>query len=303
MQLFAYKLSAHKLLKYAKTLTGRPLLAAFVCSFSILCGGLSILPAQAQAQAQAQESAAPVQVTIAAYEFPPFYSQHMTTHVLGELVTSLNNFQNDYLFSIRQVPVTARYQALLDDGCCDLMMFESPQWGWQQYLQPAHGAESAIQATRALLAGAERLVAKRAENIDFQQLNNIRLGGIRGYHYSFSDELPETGALESGAGIYFADSIATNIKLVLSGRLDRMMLSDAYLASIANTPLAEQLVWASHADSRYQLHMLVNENKAMSVKQLDSLLESLRRSGEWEALLRQFNLNQFELSADTQASQ
>lgn len=273
---------------YFMKLTAKRLLAVCVCAFIMLCSSLTA--------AQEQTTSAPVQVTIAAYEFPPFYSQHMTSHVLGEFVTSLNNAQNNYRFSIRQVPVTTRYQALLDSGCCDVMMFESPQWGWQQYLQPGHGAASAIQATRALLNGAERLVAKRADKVDFEQLDNIRLGGIRGYHYSFSEQLPETGALESGAGIYFADSIATNIRLVLSGRLDRMMLSDAYLASIANTPLAQQLVWASHTDSRYQLHMLVNENKAMSVQQLEALLASLVASGEWEALLRQFNLAQFDLS-------
>lgn len=293
------QMSVEQVFDNVMNIATKRLLAAGMAMFCVLYSGLFSTHSAAQDEA----ASTPILVTIAAYEFPPFYSQHMSTHVLGELVTSLNNLQQQYRFSIRQVPVTARYQALLAGGCCDLMLFESPQWGWQPYLQSAAAPTKAIQASPALLAGAERLVAKRSENVDFSQLENIRLGGIRGYHYSFSDDLPETGALESGAGIYLADTIETNIKLVLSGRLDRVMLSDAYLASIAHTALARQFTLAEHADSRYQLHVLVNENKALSLAQVTALLERLRESGEWEALLRQFNLLQFDLSASSSEAQ
>lgn len=231
------------------------------------------------------------EVHVAAYEFPPFYSSSLDRHVVGDLVSHLNTIQTDFYFTVENIPVSGRYRAIEADGCCDLIMFEAPEWGWSD---AAGDPEENIAISAPLLAGSERFVTHKANNYsesDFSRLNGKRLGGISGYHYNYD----ETSDSESGQGfgMYLAKNHRTNIRMLLNGRLDMIILSDAYLASLEKMAYYRNLHISSQQDSTYELSIVVNNNKAIQLEEVMNLFAELRRSGKFAQVMQSYNLESF----------
>lgn len=242
----------------------------------------------------------PIDVYVAAYEFPPFYSKEMSRHVTGEMITSLNFMQSNYRFILREVPVKARYQALAADGCCDVMFFETPEWGWAQGAS-RHNIDLGV--TTPIVHGSERFVIHKREGItgaEFSDYRNKRIGGISGYHYSFTGKRTTTELLEREYGMYLSNSHMTNIRMLINDRLDMIMLTDEFIASLKNTEYYNKLAFSPHPDNSYTLSMLVNNDKAIDVHIMSELLQQLNAEGELDALFRSFNLTQFQIQAPFQ---
>ena len=75
---------------------------------------------------------AQVPVYVAAYDYPPYFSAVLQTDLTRELITLLNEHQDSYVFRIQVIPPTNRHKALSTKGCCDVIFFESPLWGWKK---------------------------------------------------------------------------------------------------------------------------------------------------------------------------
>lgn len=242
----------------------------------------------------------PIDVYVAAYEFPPFYSKEMPTHLVGEMITSLNFMQSNYRFILREVPVTARYQALSLEGCCDVMFFETPEWGWSQG-STRHDIDLGV--TTPIMRGSERFVMHKREGInevEFSDYRNKRIGGIAGYHYGFTGKRTTTELLEREYGMYLSNSHMTNIRMLMNDRLDMIMLTDEFIASLKNTEYYNKLAFAPEPDNTYTLSMLVNNDKAIDVHIMSDLLKQLNAEGELDALFRSFNLTSFQIQAPFQ---
>ena len=73
------------------------------------------------------------QVRVGVYDFPPYAVKPESAQPAGlvpELLAALNKAQNQYRFGLVPTSVTRRYRDL-QSSRFDMILFESPQWGWQ----------------------------------------------------------------------------------------------------------------------------------------------------------------------------
>ena len=225
-------------------------------------------------------------IRIAAYDFPPYFSAYDTDHLVGDLITALNASQSDYRFELYDVPSKARFKALSDAGCCHLILFESPTWGWDEQLPQ-------IEAGRVLVLGAERFVAvKKKDQRDaaFFQRKDLRFGGLTGYHYPFLGNRTDSDLLEEHFNVYLSLSHEINIRMLLNGRLDVVMIHDEYLVQLQDQPWFERLLVNPTPYGEYELRTLVNPEKGFALADWQRVLQPLVEQGVLTQLLKKYQL-------------
>lgn len=206
---------------------------------------------------------------VAAYEFPPYFSESTSHHLSGALVAALNAEQDEYEFVLQRVAPNGRYDALSAAGCCSLILFEDKKWGWSEK------ADYAVATTQPIKLGHERFVALKQAGRDqsyFKQAG-LKFGGLVGYHYPFADNITDNGVLENEYGIYLSHSHSTNVKMLLNGRLDLIMLHDDFIDSMIPKETQEKLLIADEPYDAFKLSIVVNENKGIAVSKLERLIK------------------------------
>lgn len=265
----------------------------------------------------------PVPVTVAAYEFPPYYSSHLERHLLGELLAALNERQDEFEFEVIEVRPPHRYQALASAGCCELIFFEAVKWGWQPYLLDNDpSATSAEHAGRSVVKGPQL-----TRGADFQMVHATetetqadssgtshgstppnalsqkieqdngppRIGGIVGYHYEFVGFQNDVELLENEHNLYLADNHITLLNMLRRGRLDRILLNQE-LFSVLKTQspdLARGLEASGIVDQQYVTHVLISAHGQISAVWLRQQLDAMYASGELQTLFQSFGLDDF----------
>lgn len=233
----------------------------------------------------ATDKSEPIPVRVAAYEYPPYYSAESEHHLVGDITKALNRAQSKYHFTVERIAPNARYDALSIKGCCDVMLFEDISWGWQ-------AVDYSIQLTDIIYKDQERFVARKAINRDqsFFEINGLRFGGIIGYHYPFAANEKDNRVLEEKYGIYLAHSHKVNLRMLLNGRLDLIMLADAYIRSVMTDEVRGQLLISERPYSTHRLSAVTNPQKAIHVDELNKLLVNLQQDGELADILRRNGL-------------
>jgi hypothetical protein len=230
-------------------------------------------------------TAEPIQVRVAAYEYPPYYSENMPTHLVGEVIKALNQLQQDYQFVLEPIAPNARYLALSADGCCDLMLFEDVAWGWAD-------EDIDLHVTKPLLVGRERFVALKHPNRDqrFFEMKGLRFGGIVGYHYPFAANEKDHRILEEKYGIYLGHSHRVNLQMLMNERLDLVMLSDEYLAAMVSDAVKRQLLISNKPYGVFNMATVINKNKNVDATYVAKLVERLKENGKLNAIFKSFKL-------------
>ena len=239
-------------------------------------------------------AAEPTVIKVAAYHFPPYFSAYDDQHLVGELLAALNQHQSEFNFELHDVPPQARFQALSSSGCCHLILFEAPRWGWQRQLPE-------VVVSDVWVYGSERLVAKHApgRGQDYFTRTNLRFGGLTGYHYPFLGNNTDQGILEQRHNVYVSMSHDVNVRMLLNGRLDVIMLHDEYLQTLRTKPWYHELILKEEPYDEYDLRALINPHKGFSFEQWERALAPLKANGELQRLLRAYELNS-PLLIDTQ---
>ncbi|MGX5915718.1 hypothetical protein ACR0ST_13395 [Aliidiomarina sp. Khilg15.8] len=231
---------------------------------------------------QAQESVAPIEVEVAAYEFPPYYSSRLPRHLLGELLAELNQRQQRFQFSITEIRPAKRYEAIQSDGCCSLIFFESLDWGWREYVPEL------VRVGSYLTQGADRYV--RIESSVGTPVE--RIGGVVGYHYNFAGHQNDASIVENEHNLYLADTHRTLINMLLGERLDMIVLSDEYIRLMAQQEpeTLEQLNVLEEVDQQYRTRVLVAREGQVPVEWINAQLQAMSDEGVLVELFASFGL-------------
>ncbi len=237
-------------------------------------------------------AAAKIPVKVAAYDYPPYFSDVLETDLTRELVTLLNEHQDSYEFQIQIIPPTSRYEALSEAGCCDVIFFESPLWGWDR-------RNINYEKTIPLVSGKERLVTAKKEGRTqsfFDDFEGKILGGVKGYHYLLGGELIASDEVKEKYTVYLADSRIINVRMVLGGRVDLTIVNDELLSALEGSQQikVENLLLAEKASFAYNLHILVGENMSITAGSIQRHLRELGLKGEIDSLFRRFNMERFQ---------
>ena len=230
----------------------------------------------------------PVTVRVGGYLFPT-YMQHQAdgqwSGLTPDVLEALNALQDDIHFELFPTSANRRYLDFAN-GQFDMMLFESPNWGWQDY---------PVYSVKGPLVGREVFIAKADEQLGQQYFRDIegkRIALFSGYHYAFAGFNPDKNQLRERFGAIITFSHESNIQMVLRGRADLSVVSDAYLDRYLRTypQYRAQLLVSDFADQSYDDFFLVRTGTQADREQLEGYVRQLLASGYWDELMDRYHL-------------
>ncbi len=228
------------------------------------------------------------QVRVGAYHFPPYVVKPESAApggVLPELLAALNALQSDYQFTLVPTSVTRRYRDL-ESGRFDLILFESPGWGWQ---------DTAHVALDLHIEDAEVYVALAKPGRDqgyFDQLKGKRLALYNGYHYGFAGFNADQQFLRENFSAVLTYSHDSNLLMLIRQRADIAVITRSYLQSYQrrHPERSKALLVSQRVDQFYQHHALFRTQSPLTPETFATLLLALNRHGQLDALLHRYQL-------------
>jgi ABC-type amino acid transport substrate-binding protein len=229
-------------------------------------------------------------IKVGAYHFPPYVNKpesEAPQGLLPDLLTALNNQQSDYQFVLVPTSVTRRFRDL-QGARYDLIMFESPTWGWQN--TPHETFDLQVQDAEVYVAKAE---AGRGQEY-FSQFSGKRLALYSGYHYGFAQFNADPEYLAKQFNAVLTYSHDSNLLMVLRERADLTVVTRSYLHRylLRYPEQRTQMLVSERVDQVYRHQALLRPNAPISAQALRGLLRQLRDGGQLSALYRQYDLTQ-----------
>ena len=231
---------------------------------------------------------AAVEVRVGAYHFPPYVikpDSERAGGLLPELLHALNQQQSEYRFTLVATSTMRRYRDL-QSGRFDVMLFESPAWGWQGI---AHTALN-LQIEDAELYVA-RMQAGRDEHY-FDDLKGKRMALYSGYHYGFAGFNADKQFLADQFNAVLTYSHDSNLIMLLRGRADVAVVTRSYLQAYQQhyPEQSRALLISQRVDQVYQHQALFRPQSAIAPPVFAELLKQLHRSQQLDKLLSRYHL-------------
>ncbi|MBT9530828.1 MAG: transporter substrate-binding domain-containing protein [Pseudomonas sp.] len=229
-------------------------------------------------------------IKVGAYHFPPYVSKpeaEQAQGLLPDLLATLNAQQSDYQFVLVPTSVTRRFRDF-QSARYDLIMFESPTWGWQN--TPHETFDLQVQDAEVYVAKA---AAGRGQEY-FSQFSGKRLALYNGYHYGFAQFNADPEYLAKQFDAVLTYSHDSNLLMVLRERADLTVVTRSYLHRylLRYPEQRTQMLVSDRVDQVYRHQALLRPNAPISVEGLRGLLRQLRDGGQLSALYRQYDLTQ-----------
>ena len=229
-------------------------------------------------------------IKVGAYHFPPYVSKpeaEQAQGLLPDLLATLNAQQSDYQFVLVPTSVTRRFRDF-QSARYDLIMFESPTWGWQN--TPHETFDMQVQDAEVYVAKA---AAGRGQEY-FSQFSGKRLALYNGYHYGFAQFNADPEYLAKQFNAVLTYSHDSNLPMVLRERADLTVVTRSYLHRylLRYPEQRTQMLVSDRVDQVYRHQALLRPNAPISVEGLRGLLRQLRDGGQLSALYRQYDLTQ-----------
>lgn len=229
-------------------------------------------------------------VRVGGYEFAPFVeldAQGRARGLTPALIDAFNQQQNQYRFEFVATSPARRYRDFTA-GKFDLLFFESVDWGWTEQKLP-------VSASQVFLEGGERYIARRAPDRDqhyFGHFEQRRMVGIRGYHYGFAQFNADPDYLARAYRMTLVHSNAASIDLILKGRGDIAVVTDAYLNRyLREHPAAQaQLLISDTFDQPYRHTILLRRGGKPDVAEINQLLQQLAKTGTLQHLWQRYGV-------------
>lgn len=225
---------------------------------------------------------------VVVYEFPPYYSAHVPKHITGMLVEALNEHQTEYEFVLREVRPSKRYKAITENGCCDLLFFESSVWGW--------GDSGDYQWGLGLTSSAERFYVLnetvRDNNLHFDYKGANRIGGVHGYNYTFTGNTTDRATLEEQYKLYTANNPMSVLQMLAGKRVDMAILNDDFVSWAQHLGFdgAYDITGSEIVDQEFITKVVVNAHGQLSVAYINELLQELKNNGVLHEILAEFGI-------------
>ena len=227
-------------------------------------------------------------INVGGYYFPPFVEQNEELQYIGitiDLINEMNKFQSDYKFNFVATSPKRRFSAFANNEF-DLIMFEDIAWDW-------HYKE--ITASDVILHGGEVYITKANKGKGqsyFDSFEDKSIAVILGYHYGFADFEANEKRLKQVYNIQFNNGHAINIKKILSDRADISIVNQSYLNNYLklHPEVRGQLLVSEKLDQEYHHTMLLRNNAAINIEQLNLLLSSMKEVGILSKVWKKYGL-------------
>ena len=227
-------------------------------------------------------------VKVGAYNFPPYAIKPESDQPQGlvpDLLKTLNQQQTAYHFELVPTSVTRRFRDF-ERGRFDLILFESPSWGWQN----VKCDDVDLQASDSEVYVAKALPGRGQDYFD--QLKGKRLALYNGYHYGFArfNADPNYLAREFNATLTYSHD--SNLLMVLRDRADITVVTRSYLHNYLQQYPEQrtQMLVSQRVDQMYHHQALLRPEAPISAAAFAALIQQLRDHGQFSQLLAQYDL-------------
>ncbi|MEH6345323.1 MAG: ABC transporter substrate-binding protein [Bermanella sp.] len=254
-----------------------------VLGFTLIFIGLSnfvLLPA----------SGAPLEVKVHFDSFPPYLilNGDKRSGIGVDLVEIMNDFQSNYRFSFVTSPAMRRFQ-LFKNGSYDISMFDHLHWGWNV---------DEVDSTDVFLHGGEKYVALAKPNRGqeyFEVFHGKKIGAFLGYHYGLASFNNDPKTLLETYNIELTSSHEGNLLKLLNGRIDMVILTDAFLSRwlVLHPQNKGNLLISEKWDQQYHFVMVVRKGTTPSAQELTELLNEMKRAGALVLLWQKYGVTPY----------
>jgi ABC-type amino acid transport substrate-binding protein len=174
----------------------------------------------------------------------------------------------------------------LGSGRFDLILFESPQWGWQN---TSHAALNLH------IEDAEVYVARARPGRDqsyFDELKGKRLALYNGYHYGFADFNSDQQFLTEHFDARLTYSHDSNLVMLMRDRADIAVITHSYLRLYQDRhpELRATFLVSQRVDQFYRHQALFRPQAPVTPERFAELLQALNSDGRLDRLLRRYHL-------------
>ena len=226
-------------------------------------------------------------VRVLAYSFPPFLNEDLKTGLTPDLISLLNETQDEFRFELKVSSPNRRFKSLASQDR-DMVLFEMPQWGWSNV-----GVD--FSTSREIMTGGEVYITSAQMGRDqsfFEAISGKTISAHYGYHYGFAEFNSDREWLQNNFRIGLHNSHYRIIDFVSKNKTEIGVVTLSFLKQyLKNTPdKAKQIVISEKFDQIYSLPALIRKGAPISVMQLEKILNSLKESGKLQALFKENGL-------------
>ncbi|MCJ8169034.1 substrate-binding periplasmic protein [Atopomonas sediminilitoris] len=229
-------------------------------------------------------------VRVGGYDFPPYVkladSSQGVSGLVPDLLAKLNALDKQWRFEFVPTSTKRRYRDLVD-ARFDLILFESPAWGWQKY---------SIHHTDLGLRDAEVYVTLNSadrEQSYFDVFTGKRMALFNGYHYQFAGFNADAEFLRTQFNATLTYSHDSNLRMLERDRVDLVVVTQSFLRRFvaANPEFAGTLLVSDKHDQEYEHQVIAREQGPMTPSQLLEQMQLLDQAGLLTPLLESYGLN------------
>lgn len=229
------------------------------------------------------------QVIVGLAHFPPFIVNEggKVGGLALDMLALMNAQQSKYEFVALPTLSTTRHK-VFDLGRYDMSMFDNLKWGWE-------GRD--VDASDIYLRGGEIYISQAdpGKTQDyFDNLDNKKMVGIKGYHYGFAGFNPDPAYLTQKFNMELTGSNSGSIQMILAGtRGDIAVVTKSYLAMYLNEhpDAREKILVSEKFDQAYAHRIILRRNISPTIGEINQLLAALKQNGQLDALWSRFGLD------------
>lgn len=217
-------------------------------------------------------------VKVGAYSFPPYLTllNNKTSGKTVDLISALNSTQNKYKF---ELVITSPIRRYSDFGNrYDIIFFEDLNWGWQKRdieFIPLHLKDRELFIS----------LTDYYDNTDFvKDIKTKKILITRGFHYAFANYSTSEEYLTKNFNVVITNSPQNTMDFLFSGRAQIAIITESFLKEYTkNNPTRKERILINETpDQIYDLVAIKSKKSLISINELESLIEKLRKDSKYK---------------------
>lgn len=246
--------------------------------FAAACAGVNSLSDTVQEEAPDNRKL----IKVGTSERPPLFISHSTKDVTNGVLEAMNAVQNDFWFSVRDIPVKRRSHSV-KAGMVDIVMWDNPAWEWQI---PLDTSWPLLQAKDVFIALKDKAGGKGY----FDSYTDKTFSLVSGYTYKFLG--PEKKS-PINPEVIFVKSEEISIKMLLANRVDIAVTSDVTLKWFLekNPQVKPRILISDRPEVQYERMFLVPKESPITASEINQILLVAGKQGLLESNYKRFGLD------------
>lgn len=230
-------------------------------------------------------------VQVGAYIFPPYFEKAAFSNegVIVELISLLNKKQIEVQFTLYETSPKRRYQDF-EQGKYDLILFESPEWGWKSYLTKIDFFGQDTVDEEVFITSMSKFKKYGKEYVE--SIKDKSIGLFLGYHYKFADFNSDEALLKKKYNAYVSSSHVRNIISVSKDRLDLAVVTKSFIEKYLseNPELRNKIYVSSVVDQKYLMKFGLRKQAAIGEDKIKAILKEVLESEEYKQIQKKYYL-------------